>query len=341
MRCRRRGVITSRPRMAPTSSSRSSDLLQTLLGHDLVDEFRIWTFLVVVGPGKRLFERHDARRHAVVVTRRPRARVVMATYRRWRCRSRLVRVRRRPTRNANVAARLVPPRAEPRRERRCPPVDNSRRKTYHFPSGCRQDEWAANQGGPDGSNVDGEPAADGDAISRISQAAAWCTWRPGFCRSCPRSGALLVLDCGLSHGGSLRRDLPDRLGVLHVRRCSINLPTGWHRHRWSAVGSSPAPSRSPGPTSRCSSWWRSLLGWSLIVWDPRPPRPLSPATACGTAAVPDPRFRLDRWDSRPWRRTSRLLCVVTLLAAFVIIWGLGDISIARAHAPRVKAKWGA
>ena len=33
----------------------SSELVQTLLEHDLVDEFRIWTFPVVVGPGKRLF----------------------------------------------------------------------------------------------------------------------------------------------------------------------------------------------------------------------------------------------------------------------------------------------
>jgi dihydrofolate reductase len=33
----------------------SSDFIQTLLAHDLVDEFRIWTFPVVVGPGKRLF----------------------------------------------------------------------------------------------------------------------------------------------------------------------------------------------------------------------------------------------------------------------------------------------
>jgi len=33
----------------------SSDLLQTLLAADLVDELRIWTFPVVVGPGKRLF----------------------------------------------------------------------------------------------------------------------------------------------------------------------------------------------------------------------------------------------------------------------------------------------
>ena len=33
----------------------SSDLLQTLLRHDLVDTFRIWQFPVVVGTGKRLF----------------------------------------------------------------------------------------------------------------------------------------------------------------------------------------------------------------------------------------------------------------------------------------------
>jgi dihydrofolate reductase len=33
----------------------SSDLIQTLLKHDLVDEFRVWTFPLVVGPGKRLF----------------------------------------------------------------------------------------------------------------------------------------------------------------------------------------------------------------------------------------------------------------------------------------------
>lgn len=33
----------------------SSDLLQTLLGHDLVDTLRIWQFPVVLGTGKRLF----------------------------------------------------------------------------------------------------------------------------------------------------------------------------------------------------------------------------------------------------------------------------------------------
>jgi len=33
----------------------SWQLIQTLLSHELVDEFRLWTFPLVVGPGKRLF----------------------------------------------------------------------------------------------------------------------------------------------------------------------------------------------------------------------------------------------------------------------------------------------
>jgi dihydrofolate reductase len=33
----------------------SADLIQTLLQHNLIDEYRVWIFPLVVGPGKRLF----------------------------------------------------------------------------------------------------------------------------------------------------------------------------------------------------------------------------------------------------------------------------------------------
>jgi dihydrofolate reductase len=36
--------------------SGSSNLIQTLLEHDVVDEFRIWVFPLVLGTGKRLFD---------------------------------------------------------------------------------------------------------------------------------------------------------------------------------------------------------------------------------------------------------------------------------------------
>jgi dihydrofolate reductase len=34
----------------------SADLIQTLLAHDLVDEYRLWTFPVIAGTGKRFIE---------------------------------------------------------------------------------------------------------------------------------------------------------------------------------------------------------------------------------------------------------------------------------------------
>jgi len=61
----------------------SAELIQTLLEHDLVDEVRVWTFPLVVGPGKRLFGRGAvpaAFRLADATTSS--TGVIMATYRR-------------------------------------------------------------------------------------------------------------------------------------------------------------------------------------------------------------------------------------------------------------------
>lgn len=44
----------------------SPALIQTLHANDLIDEFRVWNFPVVVGAGKRLFEDSVAPRHYAV-----------------------------------------------------------------------------------------------------------------------------------------------------------------------------------------------------------------------------------------------------------------------------------
>jgi dihydrofolate reductase len=61
----------------------SSDLIQTLLAHDLVDELRLLIFPVVLGKGKRLFgDGTVPAAFEVVSTKTSTTGVVMATYRR-------------------------------------------------------------------------------------------------------------------------------------------------------------------------------------------------------------------------------------------------------------------
>jgi dihydrofolate reductase len=60
----------------------SSELLQTLIGADLVDEYRIWVFPVMLGEGKRLFEKGvPPRGLSLVATRRTPSGVLLNTYR--------------------------------------------------------------------------------------------------------------------------------------------------------------------------------------------------------------------------------------------------------------------
>lgn len=61
----------------------SARLLQTLLAHDLIDEFRLWNFPVIVGSGKRLFEAGaPPRRLKLVKSEQSPNGVVMTIYRR-------------------------------------------------------------------------------------------------------------------------------------------------------------------------------------------------------------------------------------------------------------------
>jgi dihydrofolate reductase len=59
----------------------SSDLIQTLLRHDLVDELRVWTFPLVIGRGKRLFgDGTQPRGLKLVESRMSTTGVAIATY---------------------------------------------------------------------------------------------------------------------------------------------------------------------------------------------------------------------------------------------------------------------
>lgn len=60
----------------------SSELLQTLIGADLVDEFRVWIYPLVLGQGRRLFEKGvPPRGLALVESRRGPKGVLLNTYR--------------------------------------------------------------------------------------------------------------------------------------------------------------------------------------------------------------------------------------------------------------------
>ena len=60
----------------------SSNLLQTLIAADLIDEYRLWIFPVVLGKGKRLFENGIPPRNlSLIASRSTPGGVVLATYR--------------------------------------------------------------------------------------------------------------------------------------------------------------------------------------------------------------------------------------------------------------------
>ena len=61
----------------------SCQLIQTLLSHELIDEFRLWIFPIIVGSGKRLFGRATIPKSMVLVkTKATSNGVIMSIYRR-------------------------------------------------------------------------------------------------------------------------------------------------------------------------------------------------------------------------------------------------------------------
>jgi dihydrofolate reductase len=59
----------------------SAELLQTLTAAGLIDEYRVWIFPLVLGRGKRLFERDTAQALSLVDTKTSSTGVVINTYR--------------------------------------------------------------------------------------------------------------------------------------------------------------------------------------------------------------------------------------------------------------------
>lgn len=78
------GVTQLKARDGPLLQVHGSwQLIQTLLANDLIDEFRLWTFPIVVGPGKRLFGQHPARNElSLIKTRATPNGALMTIYRR-------------------------------------------------------------------------------------------------------------------------------------------------------------------------------------------------------------------------------------------------------------------
>jgi dihydrofolate reductase len=59
----------------------SGNLIQTLLKHDLIDEFRLWIFPVTIGKGKRLFSEGTQPAHLKLIdSKTSTTGVIIATY---------------------------------------------------------------------------------------------------------------------------------------------------------------------------------------------------------------------------------------------------------------------